>query len=169
MRILVFVVSVFLSSLPCFGDDLSTTGSVPKKAVLSSNVIGLEGLGRAFLYSVFYERALFTQKLSFGLGFSYLGSGENKRSATLALPMYANYRFTTSPHAAYATAGFMNYNFSSDNQQARVMGSFPTAGIGWDYRSRSNYVFRATAYVFALVGPLPFVFPWVGSSVAKTF
>lgn len=128
------------------------------------SVLGIELLGRAGAYSIFFDRHV-VESVALGVGFEYaatMSSGTSSLSA-MVFPVYTNLYFAPGPSRAYATAGLNlvvgNYSSGSTNVNGSGLGSV-TAGLGWEYRGSGGLLFRATGYVIAGSS----VSPWLGLS-----
>lgn len=142
------------------------------------SVIGIELLGRAQFYSVFFDQAV-SDNVSFGFGYGSVktenaSTGQSTGKRAHQIPLYVNYYLSRTASTVFGTAG-LNFipNASSvkdtEATQSEVRFSkqalLPTLGIGYENRSDNQFLVRVAAY--ALVGST--VKPWVGISVGYAF
>jgi hypothetical protein len=135
------------------------------------NVLGVEGLGKAGLWSVFFDRAL-NEDLVGGAGFGTLSLGVNT-SMTL-IPMYVNYYFSRESGSFFGTAGVDIALLSNATAGATSsLGGFgldqsgvvPQVGVGYESRGDSGFLFRVAGYVLFFNK----ISPWVGFSLGWAF
>ncbi len=141
--------------------------------VTNPNTLGVEGLGRAGLYSVFFDRAL-NDDLVAGVGFGTVsvGSGGVDVSSTI-IPMYVNYYFTQDGGSLYLTGGVDLVMTDADGEGESSYGNIsfnesgimPVVGLGYESRGDSGFLFRVAAY--ALAGDK--IYPWIGFSFGYSF
>jgi hypothetical protein len=128
-------------------------------------VVGIEALGRASSASVFFDRML---DENFGAGFGFGGGSISM------IPVYANYYFTNTQGALFATAG-ASLVLNPDNIDGRTSPAanwpiresvLPVFGFGYENRSDQGYLFRATGYVAYADRDFH---PWGGVSLGYAF
>lgn len=129
------------------------------------NNFSIEGLGRAGLYSINYDRMV-TDDIAVGLGFSsYSISAGALSSSTVVIPLYANYYFTEGKNSRFYVTGGADLIFSSANFEGDgiVEGSGLgfVGGAGWEYKSDGGFLFRVAPYF--LVGKASGA--WLGISL----
>jgi len=136
------------------------------------SAIGVEVLGRAGLWSVFFDQVV-SDELSVGVGYGgvplqTLADADLGTSAKL-LPVYGNYYFTRQAGSLFGTAGIDVVFNSADTRNAKANPSgaefgtqsiLPSIGLGYENRTDTGFLFRLTGY--ALIGHK--VSPWVGVS-----
>ncbi|MCC7440229.1 MAG: hypothetical protein IT285_01265 [Bdellovibrionales bacterium] len=143
--------------------------------VTNPNTLGVEGLGKAALYSVFFDRVL-NDDLAAGVGFGTvtLSYGSTDISSTI-IPMYVNYYFTQDGGSLFLTAGadivMMDGEASGDAESSlggfsfSESGVMPVAGLGYESRGDSGFLFRVTGYALFSTK----VYPWIGFSFGYSF
>ena len=169
-----------MASQPSQGSSSLETEYKPKSQY-GSNFLGMELAGRGIAYSLNYDRAV-NSKISLGGGLTYYQANIIGIRVDLALvPLYANYYFTSgATHRAFLTGGatilYAKAEMSLDNlsssgdligshAKAEGTGVYPNAGIGYEFRSRSGFTARVTAYgqyIYELL-------PWGGVTAGINF
>jgi hypothetical protein len=135
------------------------------------NLIGLEVLGRAGIYSVNYER-LVTPRIAVGIGFARWsvsgGFFSYAKTSTVHLPMYVSWNPLGDIHSLYIAAGSTmslskrEYLSTRSSFQSTVMG---TATLGYQFRSLSGFLVRpSVSYLSNDRG----IF-WPGLTIGLTF
>lgn len=146
------------------------------------NAISAELLGRGYSYSIAYDR-LVSNQLGLGLGFSYyVSSGLGITHTDYVFPIYANYYLSTDSQRFFLTGGISllyesrssTLSFSSTTLSSSDTTSFFNFGGGYESRSESGFLFRATAYLLFGSGVKYFfsgksLMPWIGLSFGKVF
>ncbi len=161
ISVLLFVPFVGFAKSEFSGSSSLETEYKPK-AQYGSNFIGMELAGRGIAYSLNYDRAL-NSKFSIGAGLTYYQMNILGIGVDLGLvPLYGNYYFTSGQtHRAFLTAGATilyvkaewplnsltpNNELIGSYSQAEGTGVYPNAGIGYEFRSKSGFTVRASAY-----------------------
>ena len=115
------------------------------------NVIGIELLGRAGLYSVNYERFI-TPRVGFGVGFArdtlIGGFFSYTRSDSTLVPIYVSWTPIGDRHSIYVGAGTTVSTVKQtdliSHAPSRSWGSIGTATFGYQYRSSRGLLVRPT-------------------------
>jgi hypothetical protein len=113
------------------------------------NLVGIELLGRAGLYSVNYERwTTFRVGLGAGLEYWYFGRDQH----TFIAPLYISSNPIGDRHSLYLSAGatvlFSNATLFS-NSRDYSSGALGTISGGYQFRSRGGFLIRPTVnYIF---------------------
>ena len=136
---------------------------------VQNNAVGVELLGRGFLYSVFYERSLADESLQFGVGFSFY-----KRPI---FPVYINIITTQNESVqTYLTAGVLitdpDRTFEgggNKNNEGIYKFGIPMGGIGLNAHITESLSIRGSVYAYAFLGRISFILPWIGGSVVFSF
>ena len=151
---LYFFIALFTAG---FANEVEASESTPSLVFENESTsspqkhsITMELLGRAGLYSFNYDY-LIQDNLALGAGLSTysLSSGET-RASTWVLPVYANYYFNQGEHRFFATGGLSLISVSgqtSESNQIKGSGLGGTLGIGYEYKSRDGFLFRAAPYL----------------------
>ncbi len=184
--LLVLILSplITFSATDTTSSDWSTEVSTRK--IYGSNFVGVEALGRGVAYSINYDRAI-NSRFSLGSGFSYYQWGVAGYNVDMAfLPLYAQYYFSGGPtHRAFVTGGAtlmyakseIRGGYFDHDSGENVMDTYakaegtsvePNAGIGYEFRSKSNFTLRVTTYAQYL-SYLKTVLAWGGISAGVQF
>ncbi|MDR3606421.1 MAG: hypothetical protein P4M08_03460 [Oligoflexia bacterium] len=144
---------------------------------LNPNALSVEVLGRGFLYTVQYDRAM-TEDVFAGIGIGTVGidnlDGSDANSTAVLIPVYVGYYFMREHGTPFVTAGasvVANNSTATNHQTALGSMKFPTgqivgsAGAGWEERTDTGFLFRVTGY--AMIGGN--VKPWVGATFGYAF
>jgi hypothetical protein len=125
------------------------------------NAVSFELLGRGLLYSLDYDRQV-TDEVAIGIGYSQFGQGEYDKNGVhydaihiTVIPVYLNYYLENSgTQRWYITGGldFVSGTISSNGFSDTGSGVGIVAGGGYEYRSDSGFLFRATPYIVASTG-----------------
>lgn len=141
-------------------------------ALQRPNAISLELLGRAFGYSLNYDRSV-SKHFGLGAGFEYLSASDGFMNVTIIMvPLYANYYFSPNNSRFFLTSGFdlafvkASVTLLTDTSvSASTMGIAPFIGGGYEYRADGGFLFRVAPYVF--VGKVIRI--WLGLSFGVAF
>lgn len=133
------------------------------------NDIGIELLGKAVLYSFYYQRTI-NRTMALEAGLSALGGGSDDDSSTIIfLPIGARFyaipkngTFFLCGGAVFVTATTDSGPFGDDS----ASGSYGYLGPGMEFRSESGLLFRGTAYGLIAEGGF---FIWPGLAVGYSF
>ena len=139
------------------------------------SAVGAEVLGRGLLYSVFFDRAMNDDMVA-GVGFGTVGvtATNGGRGTASMLPVYMNYYFTRDQGSLFASIGATVVLNAADVETAKTrVGNLtyaavpvvPVAGLGYENRGDSGFLFRLTAYAMYAE---KFV-PWAGFSFGWAF
>jgi len=146
--------------------------------VTHPNVLGVEMLGRAGLFSVQYDRVM-NDDMAAGFGYGTVGlkdrtSGADIGQSVKLVPVYFNYYFKQDQGSLYGTGGATIILDSNDAAgRTSKTGSIdfgsgavlPVVGFGYENRGDSGFLFRVTGYAtFA-----DKVIPWVGFTFGHAF
>ena len=145
--------------------------------VTNPNAINIEFLGRGMLYSIAYDRIV-NNDIVAGVGFGSTSmrnqDGTDPGVSTILIPIYASYYFARDQGSFYATVGAdIVSNSASLNGLKSTFGGItfnsnavlPTFGLGYENRSDSGFLFRATAYgIYASS-----INPWGGLTLGYCF
>jgi hypothetical protein len=113
---------------------------------LQKNAITFELLGRGVAYSFNYDY-LILDNFGLGAGLSYYGSGS---ANLLIIPVYGNFYPLGERHRLLLTAGptFLTFSGKTSNDSIKASGVAFNAGVGYEFRGESGFIFRATPYVY---------------------
>ncbi len=115
----------------------------------SRNVLSMELLGRAGLYSLDFDH-LFGDNIALGIGFSAETAPNNYGLTIWNAPIYGNYYFGNTESQPYVSAG-LNVGYGSSTLGGSIFTGTLAAvivGGGYEYRTLNGFVFRAAPYVF---------------------
>jgi len=134
----------------------------PTRESLRSD-FGIELLGKAALYSFSYQYMVVPQ---FGvqLGLSALG-GSVTDATVVFVPMGAKLYFVPKNGSPFLTGGVVALSGTADSGPIESA-TYGYAGIGFEYRGTSGFLFRATAYGLIAGGEF---FIWPGLHVGYAF
>lgn len=153
-------------------DDISSEPTRPT----NPNAISLEILGKAFLYSVNYDRAL-SDDFFAGLGIGSVtldnADGSSSGRSAVMVPIYAGYYFIRDKGSPYVeigaeavpSNGVQGLKTSMGGMQFPSNPVLPFFGAGWETRTDSGFLFRVTGY--GILGQS--VTPWFGGSFGYAF
>ncbi len=142
--------TAFVCLLPALAFAEHTRVSLP-------NAVGLEFLGKAMKYSIFYDR-VFTDELIAGFGIgqtsTQTASGKEMEVNARLFPFYLHYCFTPDQGSLFLALGAnlvgnasevkgLKSQFSASEFKSSVE---PYFGIGYENRSDPGLLFRITAY-----------------------
>ena len=135
------------------------------------NLIGLELLGRAGIYSVNYER-LIKPRVGFGLGVARWSTQgcffTCSKSNTVIVPLYVSWNPVGDTHSLYVAAGTTLKVSKVDRSRSTSYSAdaIATATVGYQYRSSGGFLIRPT--VSRVVGP-DWTAIWPGVTMGFTF
>lgn len=166
MKSLILALTLSLAGVSAANAAEHTRVSLP-------DVMGVEALGRSFLWSVYYDRVV-SDELAAGFGFGSTGTktvatGVDTNTAAYVVPMYANYYFIPEAASLFATAGIdivlninevKTYKTAVSNTEFNSSAVVPTLGIGYENRSDAGFLVRGAAYLMIAKG----AYPWFGMS-----
>jgi hypothetical protein len=130
--------------------------------------VGIELLGKAFLYSFNYQYTPVKQ-LGLEVGLGALGGGTTDDNTTLIfVPFGGKFYIIPKDGSLYLTAGGVYLNGRTDAGPLDESGStsYGYAGLGFEYRSESGLLFRGSAYGLIAGGGF---WIWPGLSVGYAF
>lgn len=146
--------------------------------VTNPNALSVEGLGKALMWSVQYDR-MFNDDLAAGFGFGTVGlnltaNGASSGLSTSVVPIYMHYYFVRdsgSPFAMLGATVVLN-STAADGLTSNTGGLqfssspvIPEIGLGYEVRTDAGAFFRATAY-----GMFGRSFsPWFGATFGTSF
>jgi hypothetical protein len=145
--------------------------------VTNPNAVSVEAFGRAFMGAIQFDRVV-TDDLAAGIGIGRvstqtLAGADTGVTATL-IPVYANYYFAREAGSLFVTTGATLIGNSGDvkglkpNMSGFEFGSsavYATAGGGYEVRTDSGILFRATGYAILAEK----IAPWVGLTLGYSF
>jgi hypothetical protein len=159
---------VAASSAPAFAEHTRPT---------NPNALSVEVLGKTFLYTVQYDRAV-TDDVFAGVGIGSVAlndlNGNDAGTSAVLVPVYAGYYFLRDQGSPFVIAGaslVTNHSETSGKQTSLAgleMGSnqvLPFFGAGYEVRTDSGFLFRVTGY--GEVGKS--VKPWGGATFGYAF
>jgi hypothetical protein len=160
--------SVAAFSAPAFAEHTRPT---------NPNALSVEVLGKTFLYTVQYDRAV-TDDVFAGVGIGSVSlndlNGNDAGTSAVLVPVYAGYYFLRDQGSPFVIAGaslVTNHSETSGKQTSLAgleMGSnqvLPFFGAGYEVRTDSGFLFRVTGY--GEVGKS--VKPWGGATFGYAF
>lgn len=109
--------------------------------------VGMELLGKAALYSFFYQ---YTPNRTIGLeaGFGALGGGGDDDNATIAFfPLGAKLYLIPKDGSLFLDGGITIVTAGTDSGPFDESTSFGHAGLGFEFRAQGGFVFRGTSYL----------------------
>jgi hypothetical protein len=146
------------------------------------NAVSIEAGGKGIMYSVNFDRLLDSQ-WAIGAGYSFYSLGTADKGANMAVvPVYSNFYFTQEFNRYFVIGGLdivnvqIRSNSANPTDQDKIFEIGKTqlknsvipiflAGTGWELRSRSGFLFRATGYLTYLTE----IQPWAGISVGGVY
>jgi hypothetical protein len=146
------------------------------------NAVSIEAGGKGIMYSLNYDRLL-DSKWAMGAGYSFYALGTAEKNAQIAIvPLYSHFYFTEEFNRFYITGGLdvVNVQVKSNNVNPtdadKIFSVGKTefrnstlpiflAGSGWELRTRSGFLFRATGYLTYYQE----ILPWAGISVGGVY
>ncbi len=134
------------------------------------NATGIELLGNSFLYSFYYQRML-NPSVGLDAGLAMYGGGGNGSSTFIAfIPVGAKVYLIPKNGSLYLTGGGVLLTATTDlgpidddNSASTLYGY---AGLGFEHRAESGFVFRFTAYNMFFEGSY---FIWPGLTFGYAF
>jgi len=128
------------------------------------NVVSVELLGRAGVYSVNFERYLHP-KIGVGAGVAYWGIGDG---TLVVVPLYVAANPIGKTHSPYLAAGWTLGVFSDLFGTSRDLSStgVGTLTAGYQFRSSSGFILRPTVNLFYRVGTS---LVWPGVMIGHSF
>jgi hypothetical protein len=163
----------------CFGISLmafATTASADDARPLNPNSVNVEILGKGFLYTVNYDRAL-TEDIFAGIGFGTVGlnnpDGSSANVTADMFPVYLGYYFIREHGTPFLEVGASAITSNNVKNLVTNLGGMtfsssqllPFAGLGYEERTDYNFLFRVTGY--AMCGQN--VKPWFGATFGYAF
>ncbi len=128
--------------------------------------IGIELLGKAAVYSFFYQY-MPVRMLGLEAGFGVLGGGSKEDNASIAFfPVGVRLYLVPKDGSLYLTGGGTLVTAGTDSGPFEDSTNFGFAGLGFEFRAEGGFTFRATAYgLFSGDG----FFIWPGLSLGYSF
>ena len=113
------------------------------------NDFGIELLGKALIYSFSYQRMV-TPRVGLQAGFGVLGG--SAVDGTVALfPVSAKFYFLSGNGSPFVTGGIVGVTADVDSGPVESA-TYGHAGLGFEIRSDSGFVFRGAAYTLIAEG-----------------
>ncbi|MCM2279195.1 MAG: hypothetical protein NDJ89_14050 [Oligoflexia bacterium] len=140
------------------------------------SAVSVEVLGKGLAFAVQYDRVLNDDLVAgFGYGSVSLNRGQEDTGQSVSLiPVYAHYYFTRDQASFFGAAGFtIVTDATKSNGLEASTGALkfssspviPVIGLGYENRTDTGFLFRATAY-----GMLAKSYaPWVGVTFGYAF
>lgn len=140
------------------------------------NAVSLEVLGKSFLYSVNYDRAV-SDDFFAGLGIGSVtlnnSDGTSSGRSAVMVPIYAGYYFIEDKGSPYVeigaeavmSGGVQGLKTTVGGMQFPSNPVLPFFGVGWETRTDSGFLFRVTGY--GVLGQS--LTPWFGASFGYAF
>ncbi len=134
------------------------------------NSTGIELLGNSFLYSFYYQRMV-NPALGLDAGLAMYGGGGDGNSTFIAfIPFGAKVYLIPKSGSIYLTGGGVLLTASTDFGPVDEGDEYSTiygyAGLGFEHRAESGFVFRFTAYNMFIEGSY---FIWPGLTLGYAF
>lgn len=155
---------------------MASTALAEHTRVTYPGIVSAEAFGKGLTYSVQFDRAV-SDDLSAGVGIGstgldFVSGGDTGKKATL-VPVYAHYYFTRDHGSLYAMGGATLIASSGTEGLKSKMGNFefpsgsvlPVAGLGFEERTDTGFLFRATGY--GMMGKK--LTPWFGFTFGYGF
>ncbi|MFA4947673.1 MAG: hypothetical protein WC674_04075 [Candidatus Krumholzibacteriia bacterium] len=158
--LLVVCTTLCLVSVPAASQEL-----VREK--LKSDV-GIELLGKALLYSFNYQYTP-VKELGIEVGLGALGGGTGDDNVTVIfIPVGGKFYIIPKDGSLYLAAGgvFLNASTQSGPFDDNSSTSYGYAGLGFEFRSESGFLFRGSAYGLIVGGGF---WIWPGLTVGYAF
>jgi hypothetical protein len=181
MKKILLVVVLFqgLLSFSSVSADEVKAATSPNTRMTYPGVFGLEVLGRGLLGSVFFDYSM-SESVAVGLGLGQVStvsattSSASVGATAWMLPVYMNYYFMKSAGSVFASAGLSLV--TNSNQVAGTVSNpgqvlfsnnmiIPELGVGYEYRTDTQFVFRVQGYGLWSVK----LSPWIGLSFGYGF
>ena len=156
--ILVVCTTLCLVSVPAASQELN-------RERMKSDV-GIELLGKAVLYSFYYQ---YTPTKQFGLevGLGALGGGTGSDNATIIfLPIGAKFYLIPKDGSLYLAGGVVPLTAGTDSGPFDETNTYSYLGIGFEFRSDTGFLFRGSAYGLIAEGGF---FIWPGLTLGYAF
>jgi hypothetical protein len=128
--------------------------------------VGIELLGKAAIYSFHYQYVP-NRMLGFEVGLGALGGGTGDDNATVAFfPIGVRLYLIPKDGTLFLNGGLTIVTAGTDSGPFDDSTSFGFAGLGFEFRADSGFIFRGTAYgLFSGDG----FFIWPGLTLAYAF
>lgn len=130
--------------------------------------VGIELLGKAILYSFYYQYTPVKQ-IGLEVGLGALGGGTGDENTTLIfVPVGAKFYIIPKDGSLYLAGGGVFLNASTDSGPFDESGStsYGYLGLGFEFRSETGFLFRGSAYGLIAGGGF---FIWPGLTVGYAF
>lgn len=156
--VILCVIILFLSMLP-------QNAAIAQSRTKLPNDFGIELLGKSFVYTFSYQHML-GNALGLQAGLSALGGGSSDDNVTVIfIPVGAKFYPIPKDGSPFLTGGLVLLTGTYDWQDTESTTYF-YAGLGFEYRSNSGFLFRGTAYGLIIDGGF---FIWPGLHVGYAF
>ncbi|NUO80655.1 hypothetical protein HUU05_11295 [candidate division KSB1 bacterium] len=155
--------------LLCTYAQSATAGESNHSRVTLRNSTGIELLGNSFLYSFYYQRMV-SPSLGLDAGLAMYGGGDGGSSTFVAfIPVGAKVYLIPKSGSIYLTGGGVFLTATTDiglNDDESASIFYGYAGLGFEHRAESGFVFRFTAYNMFIEGSY---FIWPGLTLGYAF
>lgn len=161
-RIVILSVTILFLSLL-----LQSTALAQSRSELP-NDFGIELLGKSLLYNFSYQRMI-SNPVGLEIGLSALGGGSSEDNVTIILiPLGAKLYPVSKNGSPFLTGGVVLVTASVESGpfSNSASNTYGYAGLGFEYRSNSGFLFRGTAYGLFSGGSF---FIWPGLFVGYAF
>jgi hypothetical protein len=158
----------------CFGTV--TAAFADDARPVNPNAVSIELLGKGFLYTLNYDRAL-TEDVFAGIGFGSVGLnnalGNSSNVTADMFPVYVGYYFVREHGTPFVEVGASAITSNNVKGLVSDLGNMtfsssqilPFAGLGYEERTDFGFLFRVTGY--AMCGQN--VKPWFGATFGYAF
>jgi hypothetical protein len=165
-RLSVIVVAILLTVVVSQAD--AQGGGSPSARATLRNDVGIELLGKAAIYSFYYQRMV-TPGLGLEVGLGALGGGSSTDNTLLVfVPVGAKVYLIPRDGSLYVAGGAVLANavvnegpFTGDASDL-----YGYAGLGFEFRSSGGFLFRGAAYALFAEGAY---FIWPGMTFGYAF
>lgn len=168
---------VLVTGSVAFGADIpKSENSAPHTRVTYPTAFTAEILGRAGMWSVYFDQVL-NDDISAGFGYgsvsTELANGQDGEDAQM-IPFYFNYYLKREAGSLFATAGanvvlnkkdVRGNTATTSDLEFKNSSVVPTVGFGYENRSDNGVLFRVAGY--GLIGKD--IKPWLGFSFGLAF
>jgi hypothetical protein len=165
-RLSVIVVAILLGAVVSPADAQRAGGSIARATL--RNDVGIELLGKAAIYSFYYQRMV-TPALGLEVGLGALGGGSSIDNTLLVfVPVGAKVYLIPRDGSLYVAAGAVLANavVNEGPFDSGASDFYGYAGLGFEFRSSGGFLFRGAAYGLFAEGAY---FIWPGLTFGYAF
>lgn len=163
-RILVALTVVAVCAATCLAPSRAGADELIRERLKSD--VGIELLGKAAIYSFYYQYCV-SKAVGLEAGLGALGGGTGDGNATvLFIPIGARLYLIPKDGSLFLAGGATIVTAGTDSGPFDDSTSYGYAGLGFEFRADSGFIFRGTAYgLFSGNG----FFIWPGLTLGYAF